>query len=148
VQGRCREAAGDCETRCARDEEVCAVRCCSDVSIPGWSLSEGVWHESDAWKTCERLPFSAARDFCSAQGGRLCTDDEVGRDLVRGTGCSFDSYLIWTLDECTPSSLIASRSARHSQKLQHSLKPGFLERNIENNLLQLTSPELGSRQEL
>jgi polyhydroxybutyrate depolymerase len=148
VGGRCREAGGDCETRCEGDEEVYAVRCCSDVSIAGWRLTEGVWHESNAWNTCERLSFSAARDFCSAQGGRLCTDDEVGRNLVRGTGCGFDSYLIWTSDECAPPSLLASRPVRRSQKRQQSLKPGFLEPKMENNLLQLTLPELSSRQEL
>jgi len=101
VGGGCKETK-DCAPTCASDEAVYAVRCCSDVAIQGWRKRGAVWSESDAWKTCERLTYSAAREFCSAQGGRLCSDEEVEHGLVRGTGCHFDAYLIWTKDECTP----------------------------------------------
>ena len=40
--------------------------------------------------------FSDAEAFCIAQGGRLPTIIEIESQCVRGTGCGYDSSLIWS----------------------------------------------------
>ena len=40
--------------------------------------------------------FDAARDFCQAMHARLCSVEELLRDEARGTGCSYDSQLVWS----------------------------------------------------
>lgn len=45
----------------------------------------------DAMKTHDE-----AAAFCVRNGGRLCTQDELGDDCARGVGCRYDFELIWT----------------------------------------------------
>lgn len=99
----CQEPRGDCSPQCANDEEVRAVRCCSDRRLPGWEAKEwcpGLWQTADAWGECQELSFPAAEAFCEEQGGRLCTRVEVQRLCAVDSGCVFDNRVIWTSEKC------------------------------------------------
>jgi len=53
------------------------------------------------------LNWYQAKDHCLAQGGRLCTVDELERGCAAGTGCAYDDYMNWASDvglalECIP----------------------------------------------
>jgi len=94
--GECQESDG-CETRLASNTEVHDVRCCSDVTISGWSeVCNGLWSESDAWGECITGTYDEAKTFCESQGGRLCTLKEYQRKCAHGTGCNYDRHLLWT----------------------------------------------------
>lgn len=99
----CQEPRGDCSVQCANDEEVRAVRCCSNRELPRWENKEwcpGLWQTADAWGECQELPFPEAEALCEEQGGRLCTSLEVQQLCVVDSGCGFDNRLIWTKDKC------------------------------------------------
>eukprot|EP00614_Pseudopedinella_elastica_P026278 CAMPEP_0172634476 /NCGR_PEP_ID=MMETSP1068-20121228/194734_1 /TAXON_ID=35684 /ORGANISM="Pseudopedinella elastica, Strain CCMP716" /LENGTH=503 /DNA_ID=CAMNT_0013446437 /DNA_START=12 /DNA_END=1523 /DNA_ORIENTATION=- len=42
------------------------------------------------------VTFASAVSFCEAAGSRLCTATELENDETRGTGCAYDSQLIWS----------------------------------------------------
>ena len=42
----------------------------------------------------------AAAAFCASTGARLCTLEELYADEARGTGCGYDSELLWTATPC------------------------------------------------
>ena len=46
------------------------------------------------------LTHSDARDFCHAQGARLCTADELSADAAAGSGCDRDGARVWSSDFC------------------------------------------------
>ena len=87
-----------CDTILAEESEVHAVRCCSDKQISDWRQSPtcSVWTESDTWGECKKLNWQDANQFCISQGGRLCTKDELEARCGEGTGCYFDSLLVWS----------------------------------------------------
>ena len=62
-----------------------AVRCCS---FDGGSC------ESDI-PECSTLTFSNAKQECCEFGMRLCTEEELASNICCGTGCSFDTELVW-----------------------------------------------------
>jgi len=93
--------ADDTSTAVAQDDEIYAVRCASDVdrSSYGWRIKSGcsIWFESDVWtEGCVTKSWSDAESFCTAQGGRLPTLDEIENNCVQGSGCQYDSALIWS----------------------------------------------------
>ena len=47
------------------------------------------------------MSFVEAETFCTAIGARLCTLSEVESDETRGTGCGYDSKLVWTNSPCS-----------------------------------------------
>lgn len=65
----------------------------------GWTTDPAVkYAESDAApiNACQTLNYEDAVSFARAKGLRLPTLDEVKNGLGQGTGCSYDSALIWT----------------------------------------------------
>ncbi len=79
-----------------------AVRCCSDVDLGDpWLRNSGcsVWAATrflNGQRCPGKMTFFDAEDFCAAAGGRLCTTEEVVRDCAMGTGCDYDTAMIWT----------------------------------------------------
>lgn len=55
---------------------------------------------------------SEATAICEAAGARLCTVAELQADETRGTGCKYDTRMMWTSDECTGGYSIAPGSTR------------------------------------
>jgi regulation of enolase protein 1 (concanavalin A-like superfamily) len=75
-----------------------AVRCCSDSSKSGWVKNSGcvVWGESDINEQCiDEVTYGDAVEHCSAVNARLCTLSEVAGGCTSGSGCGFDSELVW-----------------------------------------------------
>ena len=57
-----------------------------------------MWGGSDAGWPCARdKTFSEAEAICQAAGARLCTATELLYGCAAGTGCQFDSELVWCL---------------------------------------------------
>ena len=76
------------------------VRCCADVKpSPAWGSKRpgcSVWGESDAGWPCTRdKTFAEAEAICQDAGARLCTAAELRSGCTQGTGCGFDSELVW-----------------------------------------------------
>ena len=95
---QCDETSG-CSTAVANIEETHAVRCCSDVSIQGWTKKDtcDVWAESNIWGACKKLNWFDATNFCNSQSARLCTRRELEASCSEETGCEFDSRLVWSM---------------------------------------------------
>ena len=73
------------------------IRCCSNVSIPGWLTQPqciGVW--STSAPDCATGDYETAFQKCKEGGGRLCTKQEVQDGCTLKTGCNFDSFFIWS----------------------------------------------------
>jgi len=88
-------------TKLVSDDEIYPVRCVSDSdrSNDGWSKRNGcsIWYESDVWtEGCVTRSWSGAETFCNNQGGRLPTLKEIESKCVRGSGCQYDSKLVWS----------------------------------------------------
>lgn len=60
------------------------------------------WRPASATGLCSissgQVTLSEAQDFCSSNGGRLCSIDELG--ITGGSGCSFDNSQNWTTTTC------------------------------------------------
>ena len=55
-----------------------------------------MWGESDAGWPCTRdKTYAEAEAICQAAGARLCTATELADGCTAGTGCQFDSELVW-----------------------------------------------------
>lgn len=93
-------------------EETHKVRCCADSFIgDGWVKKEGcdVWGESEIGGQCKDAEtHQSAAGLCANAGARLCTKDEMTSDCTAGTGCGFDSGMIWTSTPVPPCSDDAS----------------------------------------
>merc|ERR1712176_1562068 len=102
--------------------DVHAVRCCRDESnggSSGWpfkckndseatySRSSGPWGQSrmgsipddivgSVTNTCVETDFDGAVKTCEANNARLCTPREMSDRCTRGTGCNFNTRLVWT----------------------------------------------------
>jgi hypothetical protein len=46
------------------------------------------------------ISWNSAKTFCEDVGGRLCTLNELFADEARGTGCIYDSQLVWSTTSC------------------------------------------------
>merc|ERR1712207_109540 len=118
----------------AEKNTVHAVRCCRDESHGGsggwpfkcrsdsqatYSSFSGPWAQSKLdtipdnligssnglnYK-CVETDFEGAVETCAANNARLCTPQEISDRCTRGTGCNFNSRLVWTCiaggDGCT-----------------------------------------------
>lgn len=87
----------------ASDDDTYAVRCADDDdrTNDGWrtkgTTTCGIWYESDVWdEGCVTKTYSEAVAFCAAQDGRLPTLAEIESGCVQGSGCQYDSALIWS----------------------------------------------------
>jgi len=80
-------------------------RSCTALGFPFRSVrgrTTTVCGESDQGFSCTRnVDFATAVATCSSIGARMCTADEIGEDVGRGTGCGHDNKPIWTRTECT-----------------------------------------------
>lgn len=98
--GRCEE-----EDKVADNEELHEVRCCSDTPRDGWKkrgtcnvwaisrMPDGKCRETDFWEaTC----------ICEGLGARLCTRDELLNGCTKGSGCGYDSDVIWSMTGVDP----------------------------------------------
>jgi len=116
------EVDGDCTDRLGANDEIHAIRCCSDTDIPHFmKKTDNCWgtsyYNQPEWtqvttemdpgytsgspdstiqEGCMRGTWSEANDQCAAWGGRLCTRDELADGCTAGTGCWFDLHLVWT----------------------------------------------------
>jgi len=94
-------SANSATTILASNNNIYGVRCVSDSdrSGDGWSKRMGcsVWTESDIWADgCVTKSWSEANAFCNQQSGRLPTLFEIEQNCLQGTGCQYDSQLIWS----------------------------------------------------
>lgn len=72
--------------------------------------SDSVCGESDAGLgacrggTHDVISWQEAEAACLDAGARLCTVEEVEADEARGSGCSLDAQMVWTVDDvaCSP----------------------------------------------
>ena len=67
-----------------------------------------VWGASEAgWQCAFDKTFAEAEAICQAAGARLCTAAELVDGCTSGSGCGFDSQLVWAVptdeDHCLPS---------------------------------------------
>merc|ERR1712176_533833 len=102
--------------------DVHAVRCCRDESHGGsggwpfkckndseatYNSSSGPWGQSrmgsipddivgSVTNTCVETDFDGAVKTCEADNARLCTPREMSDRCTRGTGCNFNTRLVWT----------------------------------------------------
>ena len=57
-----------------------------------------MWGGSDEGFDCqENKTFAQAEAICATAGARLCTVAELEGSCAAGSGCGFDSELIWAL---------------------------------------------------
>jgi len=96
-------------------EALHGVRCCaSHAWQPAGSASyQCPWVTSGA---CQQSKTHAeAQQYCQGlhQGSRLCTENEVGRECAKYSGCGFDDDLVWTSTraECDLAFLSANGNA-------------------------------------
>ncbi len=93
------------------------VRCCRDCSDGKcgrvWKQKcpdedPDVFARSKVKRVCETATFLDAIDICASVKGRLCTPWEVEAGCAAGTGCGFDSQMVWACmydgHECTDDS--------------------------------------------
>ena len=109
--GHCPEAAG------LKDQnEGHEVRCCSDVqpvqnSTEGdpypWTKNAGcsVWGGSDEgsnWQCSKNKTFAEAEAICRVASARLCATEELVAGCAAGTGCGFNTQLVWAVPPPPP----------------------------------------------
>ena len=96
---------GDSPTHVKVDTDVADVRCCSDLNVNHFYQKSGsqysqngyMWSRSDYPGGCaSSVTFDVAAQTCHDRDARLCTVGELVSDAASGTGCSFDSTLVWT----------------------------------------------------
>lgn len=101
----CDEADVDGEYSVVHVDEEHEVRCCRDCSVENcgrqWKQKcewdPDVYARSKLSRQCyESVNFVTAKGICADNGGRLCTVHEVLEGCTQGTGCGFDSEMIWT----------------------------------------------------
>jgi len=98
----CFQWSGNCSTQCVSDQEVHAVRCCSDSAREGWNNTRcpEVWQNLNEWQDCAEMTYYDAVGYCASQGARLCTEEELNRDCAKQPSCHFDKRLVWTSRSC------------------------------------------------
>jgi len=85
------------------------VSLCSETTceVLGWTNapsygSPTVCGETEAMTgTCPELQsWDDAKVLCQTAGARLCSSAELELDEARGTGCNYDSQLVWSATSC------------------------------------------------
>uniref|UniRef100_A0A6V2VRI7 Glycoside hydrolase family 19 catalytic domain-containing protein n=1 Tax=Emiliania huxleyi TaxID=2903 RepID=A0A6V2VRI7_EMIHU len=89
----------------ANPTDTYMVRCCAETRLSSsWKQYANcdVWSESNGPEIggCMRdKTLLEAEAICASAGARLCSAAELLADCARGTGCGFDSQLVWASDE-------------------------------------------------
>eukprot|EP00581_Thalassiosira_minuscula_P008613 CAMPEP_0183705790 /NCGR_PEP_ID=MMETSP0737-20130205/2813_1 /TAXON_ID=385413 /ORGANISM="Thalassiosira miniscula, Strain CCMP1093" /LENGTH=287 /DNA_ID=CAMNT_0025933041 /DNA_START=194 /DNA_END=1057 /DNA_ORIENTATION=- len=92
----------------ADSEELHHLRCCADSNLNNaWTRSDltpdscpsGVYGASDfpdGGMCYPAVTFHQGKNICEAEGGRLCTYNEVMSDCTLGSGCEYNYEMVWT----------------------------------------------------
>jgi hypothetical protein len=72
---------------------------CTDLS---WDIHpKGDYYICGGTPSCSGVSTqSEAHTTCKTEGARLCTAQEILDDEPTGTGCDYDSDLVWTQSSC------------------------------------------------
>ena len=83
---------------------ACSNLTCESLTWSTLALDDGrticAERDADPLSSCEQGNFASARAFCGSVGARLCTYSEIFQGAGENTGCSFNTYNIWTSDMC------------------------------------------------
>lgn len=78
-----------------------AVRCCSDVVLPGFLQRDAScpFADSEVAGVCyNNASYDEAFNLCAGVGARLCTKAELENVCLGGTGCLHDNRMVWSSD--------------------------------------------------
>ena len=78
-----------------------------------------------------RVESKQAMKFCEGQGLRLCTEIEIKSGSGEGTGCEFDSKLVWT---STPCDVTGKNILNHRLRNLASQNPIFSLHSFNSNI--------------
>mmetsp|Transcript_28210 Transcript_28210/g.36471 ORF Transcript_28210/g.36471 Transcript_28210/m.36471 type:complete len:618 (+) Transcript_28210:151-2004(+) len=121
-------------TRCSADRIRNYARCCADASSTsalscdtlGWPNVYGSSSVCGSSLSCSGgITYSNANNFCKNAGGRLCTLNELQNNEARGTGCSYDSKLLWTSSSCANGHTLAMGSSTFGSVTRCSADTSF-----------------------
>ena len=90
---------------CAVSETVPVAASFNSCQELGWTLQpdESSCSQTVVGAQCSgELSYLDATYFCASVGARLCSSDELSRDIAFGTGCRFDLSRVWTGSRCGP----------------------------------------------
>ncbi|CAJ1953005.1 unnamed protein product [Cylindrotheca closterium] len=76
-----------------------AVRCCSDISLPGFEQNDAScpYADSEVDGVCyNSVTYHEADALCSSAGARLCTAIEISSNCASNTGCGHNNRFAWT----------------------------------------------------
>ena len=93
ITARFRPLGLPCSTRPSEQSATCA-----ELEADGFKFKK-----SDtvcAMSVCDSVSWAEADARCAAFGARLCTGKELAANVAKGTGCSFDTQMVWTWDRC------------------------------------------------
>ena len=99
---------GTQSSTCSESSSLAAIRCCNEAadscfasvcseSVGSWNFLEPISGSFDG----TAVTYQQAAGECEARGKRLCTADELGRQVCCGTGCGYDASLVWSGTSCT-----------------------------------------------
>ena len=100
----------DHTTYCAEKTETHDVQCCSALdgdhatSVGFWKCGDTICGGRDDGgpdAECTHATYAEAEKYCADQNARLCTTSEVEADCGRGSGCQYDTSLVWTSSPST-----------------------------------------------
>merc|ERR1711881_462859 len=80
----------------------------------GWSSARPrqTWTQNSvcgATVNCANIiSYSEAHSECESIGARLCSAEELGDDVTRGTGCNLDKRFVWTKSACAGGGIFAA----------------------------------------
>ena len=104
-------ASDGCEATTAASASVGYhdVRCCSDTELPGYQqlgncsvFGESILSSSPSPGCNYANTYEEAALRCIVDGSRLCTKGELESRCAAGTGCGFDTELVWSSEACCP----------------------------------------------
>ena len=93
-------------SRCEPDHAPMAISCCSDTETNGYAdrCNGGFAGKGSVFGKspgCRRgATVQEAEEHCAADGGRLCTLEEIQGGCVYNTGCGFSWTHLWTSSRC------------------------------------------------
>lgn len=129
--------------KCSPPDTKLRPRCCADVIVPGdgtptswfscdelgWPVkgeltSDAVCASSLVDRGCPLAAnFGEAAGQCEAAGGRLCSVEELVRDVATGTGCQADTKRVWTNTPCKGGMYTIAGSSKHLEKAPRKCTP-------------------------
>ena len=99
------------EMPCSFEDDICLGGYCAELvtsephrkpvaGLPNWNPSlRGPDTTAEPNKCVDEVTWSEAVTTCIGTGGRLCSQAELQANEAAGTGCQFDTKLIWTADD-------------------------------------------------